>query len=243
MIDFHCHIDLYPDPASVIERANREGIYVLAVTTTPKAWSGTQNLLKGCSRIKTAVGIHPELVGERHQEIDLLCSIMQETRYVGEIGIDGSPQHRSTFDLQQQIFRRVLSKSVELGGRILSIHSRYAANEVLSIIEEYPKAGIFVLHWFSGSIIELDRAIKSGCWFSVGPAMLASQRGRELFLNMPRDKVVTETDGPFAMIDKKSLMPWDVGIAFSSIAKLWNIEIDLVKKIILGNFQNLIKKQ
>ena len=36
--DFHCHIDLLPDPVAVIDRCARDGIVTLAVTTTPKAW-------------------------------------------------------------------------------------------------------------------------------------------------------------------------------------------------------------
>lgn len=35
-----------------------------------------------------------------------------------------------------------------------------------------------------------------GCWFSVGPAMLAGERGKVLALKMPRDRILTKTDGP-----------------------------------------------
>ena len=38
MIDFHCHLDLYPDPRAVLDGIDARGTYVLAVTTTPKAW-------------------------------------------------------------------------------------------------------------------------------------------------------------------------------------------------------------
>lgn len=40
-----------------------------------------------------------------------------------------------------------------------------------------------------------------GCWFSVGPAMLQGARGTELVARMPRDRVLTESDGPFARLE------------------------------------------
>lgn len=55
-----------------------------------------------------------------------------------------------------------------------------------------------MLHWFAAPVAELERAIAKGCWFSVGPAMLVDARGRDLAARMPRDRVVAETDGPYA---------------------------------------------
>ena len=49
---------------------------------------------------------------------------------------------------------------------------------------------------------ELSRAVDMGCWFSVGPAMLHGEKGRQLVLKMPRDRVLTESDGPFAQIGR-----------------------------------------
>src|SRR3546814_10842246 len=64
------------------------------------------------------------------------------------------------------------------GGRVISLHSRRAAGEVLDAIESIRDAGTPILHWFSGTGRQLDRAIDLGCWFSVGPAMLRTEKGR-----------------------------------------------------------------
>lgn len=101
MIDFHCHLDLYPEPEKVLERVNRENMYVLAVTTTPRAWQGTRKLMDRSPRVHVALGLHPQLVPERHDEVELFCSLLHETRYVGEVGLDGSAQFRQSLDLQQ----------------------------------------------------------------------------------------------------------------------------------------------
>ena len=208
MIDFHCHLDLFPDPQAVLEGIDARGTYVLAVTTTPKAWRGTKNLVGSRKRVRVALGLHPELVAQRHQELPLLCGLLPEARYVGEIGIDGSPPHKDSLDLQKTVFDRILTECATLGGRVMTIHSRGAASAVLDALERRPDAGVPILHWFSGSMKELTRAVEIGCWFSVGPAMLRSRKGRELASAMPIDRILTETDAPFARDGEYPLMPW-----------------------------------
>ena len=81
MMDMHCHLDLYTNPQYVAKRCKDENIYVLSVTTTPKAWYGTSSLAKDCPRIRTALGLHPQLAHERWQELDLFDALLNQTRY------------------------------------------------------------------------------------------------------------------------------------------------------------------
>lgn len=240
MIDFHCHIDLYPDPAALLARLANERIFVLAVTTTPLTWNETRRLIGDTPRVRVALGLHPQVVYERHGEIDLLCSLVQEAKFVGEIGLDGSEGYRDSIAVQQRVLVQALAACEVNGGRIISLHSRRAANEVLDAIEAHPQCGTPVLHWFSGSLTELDRAIKLGCWFSVGPAMLASQKGSRLASAMPRDRVLTETDGPFAKSKLGPLMPWDVKQAESILAKLWKCSDSKVGETLAQNLRRLV---
>lgn len=240
MIDFHCHIDLYPDPDALLARLARERVYVLAVTTSPLAWNGTRRLIGDTPRVRVALGLHPQVVYERHAEIDLLCSLVPETKYIGEIGLDGSEGYRNSFAVQQRVLVQALAACEVNGGRIISLHSRRAAKEVLDAIEAHPRCGTPVLHWFSGSLIELDRAIKLGCWFSVGPGMLGSQKGYRLASAMPRDRVLTETDGPFARSKLGPLMPWDVKNAERVLAKLWKCGDSTVRRTLTQNLRRLV---
>lgn len=241
MIDFHCHVDLYPDPVSVLDRAEAKGVYLLAITTTPLAWEGMKRLVGNRKRVKIAVGLHPEVVAERHAEVTLLERLLPETRYVGEVGLDGSSQYRGSFLKQDEIFRRVLRGCAVLGGRVLSIHSRAAANGVLDALCADTSIGIPVLHWFSGSLRELDRAKNLGCWFSVGPPMLVSAKGRRLVEAMPHDRVLTETDAPFTSNDKSGpLMPWDVSKAEAGLADVWQMPLRNVRENLLKNLRRLV---
>jgi TatD DNase family protein len=101
----------------------------------------------------------------------------------------------------------------------MTVHNRGAADEVLDALHERPNAGIAILHWFSGSKRQVDRAAAMGCWFSVGPPMFTSRKGAELVAAMPPHRVLTETDGPFAQREGRPLMPAEVGFAIERCAK------------------------
>lgn len=239
MIDFHCHIDLFKDPIPILDEAEKKGVYLLAVTTTPKAWTGTRRLISGRRRVRVALGLHPELVSQRHTEIALFEHFLAETDYVGEVGLDGSPHLSDSFELQTKILRRILLACSKAGGRIISLHSRRAASSVLDLLEAEPAAGTPILHWFSGSVGELERAIQLGCWFSIGPLMTRSVKGRKLVEMMPRERILTETDSPFAQMSGVPLAPWDVDLAYPALRDLWNCSDEQVDKQLLSNLRNL----
>jgi len=56
---------------------------------------------------------------------------------VGEIGLDGSPQYRKHWNRQTEVFVRALTAAERVGGRVVSIHSRRAANEFVSCLEQH----------------------------------------------------------------------------------------------------------
>lgn len=239
MIDFHCHLDLYPDPHSVVAECVARNLYILAVTNTPSAWTGSARLGKGAPRIRTALGLHPQIAHERKGELPLFEHLLSETRYVGEVGLDGAPEFRRYWLDQIMVFTRILEACVRSGGRLMSIHSRQAATPVLDALEAQPGAGTPILHWFSGSQRELERAIKLGCWFSVGLSMLSGAKGRELVGKMPHDRVLTESDGPFAQVDRRAALPSDTDRAATALAKVWNRPADEVRNQLFINMCHL----
>lgn len=239
MIDLHCHLDLYPDPWRVAEECRERQLYVLSVTTTPSAWNGTAALANDASRIRTALGLHPQLAHERKGELALFERLLPETRYVGEIGLDGGPEYKRYWGDQVKVFERILTACDECGGRVLSVHSRRAATPVLNYLEKAPSAGTPVMHWFSGSPRELARAVDLGCWFSVGPAMLAGEKGRALAGSMPRDRVLTETDGPFAQVEGQSAKPWDAAIAVKGLSEIWGVTRQESERLLRENLRRL----
>lgn len=237
-MDLHCHLDLYPDPARIAQGCAERGLYVLSVTTTPRAWHGTNSLAQG--RTRTALGLHPQLAHERKTELELFDALLPQVRYVGEIGLDGSGEFRSYWKDQLAVLNHILRACAKAGGRIMSIHSRRATKAVLDCLQADPDAGITVLHWFSGSKRDLDRAIALGCWFSVGPAMLNSARGKALAALMPKHRVLPESDGPFAQHNGAPLLPWQTELVNEELSKLWGIQRRQMDQLLMQNLRELV---
>jgi TatD DNase family protein len=55
LVDFHCHLDLFPNHGELFKACDREEIFTLAVTTTPRAWSENQRLAKQTKFVRAAL--------------------------------------------------------------------------------------------------------------------------------------------------------------------------------------------
>lgn len=243
MIDLHAHIDLYPEPNKVVREIERRKMYVLSVTTTPSAWTGTYSIAKHYSRIKTALGLHPQLAHERISELPLFDTFINETDYVGEIGLDGAPEFAKYKESQLVVLKHILKSCSNSGGKIISLHSRRAAGDVIEILDEHPDCGVPIFHWFTGGKGDLKRAIQRNAWFSVGPAMLNSKRSIDMLEYIPRDRILTESDGPFAKISGKPLMPWDVESAIEGLSRIWDLTLPETNEVLFSNFKTLIESK
>jgi TatD DNase family protein len=241
-MDFHAHLDLYPDPLAVAKECTARKMYILSVTTTPSAWRGTSALAPNGSRIRTALGLHPQIAHQRIIELRLFDEYLPEAKYVGEIGLDGAPEFKRHWKDQMIVFDHILDACGRAGGRVMSIHSRRASTAVLDRLEAFPNAGTPILHWFSGSKRDLDRALALGCWFSVGPAMLLAEKSRGLVRQIPHDRILTETDGPFAQIEGRSAMPWDVQQATNELALLWDVPKAQAELMLNSNLHVLVSR-
>lgn len=159
--------------------------------------------------------------------------------YIGEVGLDGSTQYRETFSLQEDIFSHILKECEGNGGRIISIHSRCASQHVLRNIAMHVRNSIPVLHWFTGSEKEVLQAIELGCWFSIGSAMLSSSSGRRTACLLPLNRVLPETDGPFATKNFLPLMPWDVTEVYQFLGEQHNLKQDTIEETIQNNLERM----
>lgn len=241
MIDMHSHVDLYPDVFEILDKINLKNKFTLAVTTSPRAWIATSKILKKYTNIHVALGLHPEIIESKLQEESLLLDMIKQTRYIGEIGIDGTKAHRHTLLLQENIFTKILNECQKEGNKIVSIHSRGAVKRVLDIIEKYPSGGKYILHWFSGTEKQLERAKELGCWFSVNSKMFNSKKGLLLIAKIPMNRLLPESDGPFAQINQKTIYPWEAMNFITKLGKICNIEENKVTLLIKDNLNELLK--
>ena len=241
-VDFHCHLDLYPDHEAVITRTEAARIYTLTVTTTPKAWPRNHRLTRDTRYVRAALGLHPQLVAERADELPLWEQYLPETRYVGEVGLDAGQRFYKTMDIQVKVFRRILERCAEAGGKILTVHSVRSVPIVLDMIERhYPQdRGAVVLHWFTGSKRDAMRAVAMGCYFSVNGEMTRSEKGRALIEGLPSNRLLTETDGPFTKIAGRPVEPENVQATISEMARVRNLAVDTMGSILRSNLRTLL---
>ncbi|MEC4723317.1 Qat anti-phage system TatD family nuclease QatD [Noviherbaspirillum sp. CPCC 100848] len=241
-VDFHCHLDLYPDHVEAIARAEAACVYTLTMTTTPKAWPRNNELVRGKRFVRAALGLHPQLVAERAGELGLWEQYLPETRYVGEVGLDAGPRYYKSLATQKRVFETILKRCAEAGDKILSIHSVRTAPTILDMLEQYlPEArGKAVLHWFTGSKSDARRAAELGCYFSLNVDMTRSEKGRALIGDIPMDRILTETDGPFTQLDGRPSEPTMVGRAVSEIARLRGVSVEQMTSQVRENLKALM---
>lgn len=240
MIDFHCHLDLYPQGLALANEANERNQFTLVVTTSPRAYRATSRIFAGLRNVHVALGLHPEVAEEKVAELDALIAGVASARFIGEIGLDGSPRFRRTLPLQERVFRAALGECAAQGGRVLSIHSRGAERRVIELLALQREVGVPVLHWFSGGLTELQDATRLGCWFSVGPAMLAGAKGRSLLARMPVNRVLPETDGPFTSSRGQPLKPWDAWTIRPGLGEVWQQPLEVVEAQLIANLQHVL---
>jgi TatD DNase family protein len=197
LFDLHCHLDLFPNPAVAFEECRASKVVTLTVTTTPRAWPQNRQWAKGNPFVLPALGLHPELVDSHGGEIDQMLNLMKGVAIIGETGLDGSPKYRSSYETQLRVFKRIVAASAQEPGRILSIHSRSAAKDVLSILQPHAHDLQPILHWFLGTPAQVKAAVELGCYFSVNGSMLKSQAGQAVIAAVPLDRLLIESDAPF----------------------------------------------
>jgi len=240
LVDAHCHIDLFERPAEIVAAAERDRVYTIAVTNAPSVFEHTQNLVRGSRYVRAALGLHPELVATHAKELSRFLSYISRTRYIGEVGLDYVTSDQENRASQRKVFGSILGLCAEAGSKVLTIHSRRAAKDVIAAIgESFP--GKAIMHWFTGTRKELEKAIRVGLYFSVNPAMASSERGKLLVAAMPPERVLTETDGPFVQIQNRRATPADVKAVLPILASMWQIDVPTVQARLIANFRRLLE--
>ncbi len=242
LVDFHCHLDLYPDHAVAVRAAEAAGVFTLAVTTTPRAWPRNHELAQRTKHVRAALGLHPQLVAECENEIELWDRHLAETRYVGEVGLDAGPRFFKSLDAQKRVFQHMLQRCAQAGDKIITVHSIRSAKVVLDLVETHlpPERGKIVLHWFTGTKSEAKRALELGCYFSINAGMLSNEKHAPMVQAIPLDRMLTETDGPFTREGARPSQPADVTVVVEALGRLHGLPAADVASLIRDNLRALL---
>lgn len=235
-------------PDAVADEATALGLGLFDCGVNPRDFSAANERARRQPGIIAGVGLHPWWLADGHcgfDEINLLCEVAAQERYIGEVGLDFSARFAGSEPLQTQALDQLCEALAQhpLTGRVISIHAVRSAEAVLDVLESHgllipnPDSPVIIFHWFSGTSDELVRARNADCYFSVNERMLASKRGREYARQIPLDRLLLETDSPAEPNTETSAQSLIRSLTRTSmrIASLKNCDAKRIESAVLAN--------
>lgn len=252
LFDAHCHLDFMAHPDAVADEATALGLGLFDCGVDPRDFASAHGRARRLPTVIKGVGLHPWWLADGRcgpAEVNLLCEVADQERYIGEVGLDFSARFAGSEPLQIQAFDQLCKALVQhpLAGRVISIHAVRSAGTVLDVLESHglliqnPDSPVIIFHWFSGTSDELVRARNAGCYFSVNERMLASKRGREYARQIPLDRLLLETDAPAEPNTETSaqLLIRSLTRTSERIASLKKCDIKRIESAVLANARSV----
>lgn len=231
MIDVHCHFDMASNPIKYISDNERKEILTIGMTNLPSHFQMGIQHIRNFKKIRLALGLHPLRAKDHEREYSKFRKYVNETSYIGEVGLDFSSEGILTKEIQIKSFGFVLD-CISNHRKILSIHSRRAENISFEMLKDKEiKNAIF--HWYTGPSNIMQKIASEGFYFSINSAMINSISGQKIVSVIPKELVLTETDYPF--IEKSSIKS-----TYNFLSKIWNTSEFEVERIIDDNFKRLL---
>ena len=197
--------------------------------------------------VYAAVGGHPDAADEVDNavvdEYRNLCKLHDKIKAIGEIGLDYHYEDIPR-ELQQKAFRAQMALAAELDLPVI-VHERDAHADGLAIIDEFPTVkGVF--HCYSGSLEMAKELIRRG-WYIGFTGVLTFKNAKkavEVAVNIPRDRLVLETDCPYMAPEPfrgKRNDPSRLYRMAEKLAELWNVPVEEVHRITTENGKRLYR--
>lgn len=202
MIDTHAHLDEVENVADAIERGRQAGL--VAIIAPGQSYESNQKVLELAERHKgfvfPALGLHPWEMSRELPSLDRSLSLIEDNLSsavaLGEVGLDYDKRALALAgkDVQQSVLRDLLALARKFN-KPVSLHSRYATNDCLTIVAG---AGLtrVVFHWFTGSSGSLEALVKAGHSISATPAAEYHLDHRRAIQDVPIGRLLLETDCP-----------------------------------------------
>lgn len=183
-------------------------------------------LIEKYPQFHSTVGVHPcsvalEFYDENELKLDVDAKLLElkqlaidgwernVVRAFGEIGLDYDRLHYSTKEQQVAMFRRQLEVVAELKDlqMPLFLHMRSACDDFVDIIKPFLdrgdiKRGNGVVHSFTGTAEELQKLLELGFYIGVNGCSLRNPENLAVARQVPRDRLMIETDAPWCEIRK-----------------------------------------
>lgn len=204
MIDTHTHIylpEFNDDRQQVVERAKASNVEALILPNIDLNSIDIMNetCLEYSEFAYPLMGLHPSSVDANFETV--LMKIENELKQkdfigIGEIGID-LYWEKEFAEQQKEAFRVQLNWAAERNLPV-SIHSRAAFNEVISVLKSLKTMPKGVFHCFGGSVSEAEEVIQLGFHLGIGGVVsFKNSKLRNVLKHIDPKYIVLETDAPY----------------------------------------------
>jgi len=226
LIDTHAHVgfpELLNDIEAVIARADKEGVTIVNCCLSPQELEATQKFKK----LYLSIGCTPYRLQDFGTQYKLIRDNIDDLVVVGEIGLDYHwVKETEGREKEKENFLKLLELAKEYDKPVL-IHSRNAERPALDILEKSGARAI--MHCFSGSLQEAERAIGLGYLISIPTNVARSKQKQEFARKLPLESIVLETDAPYLAPEPKAVNePANIVHSARTIAELRGIKFEEV---------------
>lgn len=209
LVDSHCHlngIDLTAFGGSMdalLQEAKSQGVeHMLSVCVEASDVPPLYALAEQYEEISISVGIHPNTEMPKELDAAALCSLANHSSCIaiGETGLDYyRTETEEARALQRSRFREHI-RAARSCSKPLIIHTRQAAEDTLSLMEEENADSIGgVMHCFSEDWQVARRALDLNFYISFSGILTFKNATllHEVAKKIPDDKILIETDSPY----------------------------------------------
>ncbi len=195
------------------------------------------------------MGLHPCSVNQNYEtELIVVENWLQQRKFVaiGEIGID-LYWDKTFFTAQQIAFRRQIELALQYQLPIV-IHCREAFNEILEILESYPKQPKGIFHCFSGNVAQARRVLDLGTFkLGIGGVVTFKNSGLDKVVEqLNLSDLVLETDSPYLapvpQRGKRNESAYLFNVA-RKIAEIKKVTLEEVATITTSNAAEIFQEQ
>ncbi|WPC42849.1 TatD family hydrolase [Clostridium sp. JS66] len=236
LVDFHFHLDYYKNYYEWYNYLNDRKIYALCVTNLPEIYEACVDKFEETKYVKFALGYNPQEIRKRKLNKRCFERNVKKTKYIGEVGLDYSSKFKENKDEQVKAFD-FITKVASAHNKILSVHSRASEHDVLNIIVKN-QVKYVVFHWYNGDKNLIKEIVRLGYYFSVNSSMIETEKGKSIIKEIPMNRLLVETDGPFSRINGSQANPKKLKNIYCKLENF--LEINNLGKIVLENLNRLL---
>lgn len=234
LVDTHIHLDYYTHPHRVALAYEENKIYAMFVTNLPEVFEKLFGAFQKYKYVRICLGYHPQICSEFPLDMNLFRKQSLLTKYIGEIGLDFKNEHPDIIEKQIEAFQFVTSPEFNKN-KIYTIHSKNTEATILEILQKN-NVKHAILHWYTGKLTILDKLVNEGYYFSLNPKMLNSANALKRIERIPVQRLLFETDGPFARYNNKIIFPNNLHQIYNDFEKI----IPNFQEHVFKNFRRLL---